>query len=342
MQNEIFDKFRKRLVLEGILKAFLFGLAVGGAVDFVVAFITWFTPFNGLWLSLGLGLGTGVIAGVIVYFVKYRPSTKDVARRLDRMGMEERMITMVELDGDESYIAKVQRENAVGVASAVTGKGLKIGASVVSIVLAAVLGVAAGPAMTTVTALAAYGVIDSGGTVIDNITEKDVFYAVEYRLDDDEHGEIIGDAIQAVKAGESTETVVAEAADGFVFDHWEDEAGNKLGDNPARFDTNINDNIVFYAVFAETEERDGDGGDEGDGEGQEGPQKPGDPSDSNNGGGAGSLPDDGSANIIDGETNYLLVYDDYYQQAMQYLADNDETLPEYLRKIIESYFGVLA
>ncbi|MBD5132468.1 MAG: DUF4175 domain-containing protein [Clostridiales bacterium] len=343
MQNEIFNKFRKRLVLEGILKAFLLGLAVCGGVEFIVAFITWFVPSfkGGLWLSIGLGLGVGAIVGVLVYFLKYRPTTEDVARRLDRMGMQERMITMLELNGDESYMATAQRENAVGVASTVSSKGLKIGASVVSIVLACVFGIAVGPAMTTVTALSAQGIIDKGGDFIDSITETDVFYEVEYAIGNGSgDGEILGDIVQVVKAGESTLQVTADPDDESVFYEWQDEFGNSLGKNPVRIDTNINNNLVIYAIFAQSDESD-DGDEEGDDEGDKNaPSNPGDPN-QNGGGGAGGLEDNGSNSVIDGETPYSAVFDEYYRLAMQYLADNG-TIPEYLRKIIETYFGVLA
>ena len=43
--------------------------------------------------------------------------------------------------------------------------------------------------------------------------------------------------------------------------------------------------------------------------------------------------------IIDGETPYMDVYEEYYQKAMELLASG--TLSDEMRQIIENYFGIL-
>lgn len=110
--KELFDKYYSRLAREGMLKALFSGLSVGFAVNFIVAFICWYFNANGLLWSLLALVVTTAIAMPLFYVKKYKPSVKDVAKRLDRLGLEERMITMTEFQGDDSYIAVRQREDA--------------------------------------------------------------------------------------------------------------------------------------------------------------------------------------------------------------------------------------
>lgn len=54
----------------------------------------------------------GLLLAVPLYFV-YRPSTRKAAARVDKEGQFERMSTMLALKDDDSYIATVQREDAL-------------------------------------------------------------------------------------------------------------------------------------------------------------------------------------------------------------------------------------
>lgn len=88
----------------------------------------------------------------IFYYKKFRPTTKDVARRIDRLGLEERIITMTELEKDESYIAMRQREDAKRKLGAVDAKQIRFRFSTAAAVVAAICAVL-GVSMTTVTDL---------------------------------------------------------------------------------------------------------------------------------------------------------------------------------------------
>ena len=91
--GEIFKKYRSRLVREGVLKSFLNGLIVFGALDAVISLIVWLCGMQGgVWLALGAAAGGGIACGLLFYFLKYKPTEKDVARRIDALGLEERKI----------------------------------------------------------------------------------------------------------------------------------------------------------------------------------------------------------------------------------------------------------
>ena len=112
--KNMFRKYRKRLVAEGVAKSLIFGLLVGFAANIVIATVSCFVKVEGLWLiSIGLLLVGTLISAPIFYFAKFRPTTKQIAARVDRrLGLEERTITMLELENDDSYIAMRQREDA--------------------------------------------------------------------------------------------------------------------------------------------------------------------------------------------------------------------------------------
>lgn len=89
-------------------KSLIFGLLVGFAANIVIATVSCFVKVEGLWLiSIGLLLVGTLISAPIFYFAKFRPTTKQIAARVDRQFgvIEERTITMLELENDDSYIA---------------------------------------------------------------------------------------------------------------------------------------------------------------------------------------------------------------------------------------------
>ena len=98
--KSMFRKYRKRLVAEGVAKSLILGLLVGFAANIVMATVSCFVKVEGLWLiSIGLLLVGTLISAPIFYFAKFRPTTKQIAARVDRrLGLEERTITMLEFE----------------------------------------------------------------------------------------------------------------------------------------------------------------------------------------------------------------------------------------------------
>ncbi|MCF7931881.1 MAG: hypothetical protein K9K93_01815 [Acholeplasmataceae bacterium] len=105
------SKNHRELKIEATLKATLFGLSAGLLVGVIVFFVGIVTTQNLLWLGLGISGLIAILTGFFIYWVPERPTVMKVAKRIDQMGLEERTITMVELDEEETYIAKVQRED---------------------------------------------------------------------------------------------------------------------------------------------------------------------------------------------------------------------------------------
>ena len=369
--KQFFEKHHTRLVWEGIWRSAVSGLIVGFGANFIAAALAWLLDFGGIGFAVGTGAIAAVLGGVLMYFIKYRPSAEEIARRVDRLGLEERLVTMMELKDDDSFIATVQRENAKQHLQDVASRKLRIRLSkamVATVIVAALLG----GSMTTVVALVGENILPP---VSDIIRPEDPWadhIAVTFVAD--EGGEIHGEADQLVLPGEDATPVVAVAEDGWMFVGWDDG-----GNNPERWEKGVTKEIYLVALFEPVQEGEGEseggqedagGGEEGDEaedlpaggdanvnteNGGDGDKGSGSGSDSNNDGGKGDSEEEGegkgdgkgqgaggkwddSNKFIDGNQYYRDYLDMYYQMAQEIFEETGEIPPE-LREFFEMYFG---
>lgn len=303
----LLKNYTRKIKIEAIMKSCIFAAIIAFCGCFLSAFVTWFFEgFQGLWLSLGILAGLFAIVFPIVYFKKYRPTVKDAARRLDRLGLYEQMITMTELEGDTSIMAVHQREAAVKSLDSVTGKMLKFAVSGLSIVALAVSCVF-GISMITVEALSYEEKLPSGGkviSVVDPANNPDVYYTVKYvvryfdkygfEITDASGCAIDGNEEQLVLAGTDAEPVLAYCEEDmgdewfWYFYGWYDvidftvepdsqdayreDLAVTLDSGEITVDEDGNYVITHYAAFLQVEyneDGDGDGGD-GDAPGEDG------------------------------------------------------------------------
>lgn len=374
-QADLFAAYRRRMTAAAVISSACFALMIGATVAFLTALLSWLLDYNGVWLAVGLGLGSAALAGCLLFFLKFRPTQADVVRRIDSMGLEERTVTMVELRGVNSSMANLQRADTTQKLHAVTKEQTKrafpyfaIGTAA-SVLLGVLLLLAVG--MTTVTGLAASGAIPSPGIVS---PDKEQFITVSYLVD--EGGEIEGEEEQILTAGEDATPVVAVAEDGWAFVRWSD--GNKstqrtdlnvkadlivtaifeeLGDgedidsgddaldkdDEGDYDQNAPNPDESNGAGASGDA--GDGG-EGDGDGATGEGtgtgsggQEGEGNGNGQGSGAGGGWSDNNQ-IIDGNTDYRDVLEQYLDMAMDILESGGE-LPPDLIQFIEDYFGGL-
>lgn len=347
--NTLFEQFRSRLVRIGIVKALIPALVIGFAVNFLLAFITWFLDLSlvvVLIVSIGAGVLAAAISAPIFYCKLFRPTTKMIARTVDRLGLEERIITMHELENDESYIAMRQREDAKESLSRVDRNQLKYNLSkalVISLCIVCVLGLS----MTVVSSLAALDVISTGSGLIGSL------FPPEEEIDPDTgkpierftviyvagvNGSIQGQAIQTVKKGYDASPVLAVPDEGYEFLAWSD--GLMTAE---RWDWEILEDFTVEAVFIEERMKqpgDGEGDGDGDSKGDAGNKsdKPNsdDPDKSTDGAGRGGDTDNNT--VINGETKYKDRFD--YKKSMDDVLE-DESLSDELRDILANFFDSL-
>ena len=348
MNKQVFKQYHSRLVWEGILKSTVYGLIVGLIATFAISLVSWIFGYNGIWLAMGLGLSLALISGLAFYFVKLRPTAKEVAKRVDGLGLEERIITMMELENDDSYIAKRQREDAHEKLAEVSHKQLKF--RLAKRVIATVCACAViAPAMAVVANLAAKGTLKSFLEIVNPPVTK--YVEITYEAEDG--GVINGEEVQIVVSGEALTPVVAEAEDGYVFVEWSDGNGD-----PFRSDGKITEDTVFVAIFEQVDE---DANPEGEGEGNgNGDGMPSDmPGDGDgNGGNGGNGYQGGNGNqngpgmnpgasgqnlpknqILDGNTFYFPLLASYMSEAASGGADG--SVPSIISSIISTYFSSL-
>ena len=340
--KELFDKYYFRLAREGMLKALFCGLIVGFAVNFAVAFTAWYYGWNGLWWALGAWVVVTAASTPIFYIKKFKPSAKEVAERLDRLGLEERMITMNEFIGEDSYIMQKQREDAKVTMNKIEPKRIRFKFPKVILILLPIAFVL-GSGMTTVSGLVEGGIVRPGKEVFEEILpEPDVDYVTITYVVASGEGIIEGDDIQIIEKGGSTVEIIAVADDGYAFVEWSD--GIK---DPHRYEIGVEEDLILEATFAPIGDGEGEGEGEGGGEGQTGegdePGKSDQPSDEEgepNNGANGAYEENNM--IKDGNTYYrdLLESGGYYEEAMKWL-ESAENIPDELREFIQTYFEVI-
>ena len=339
--DTLFRRFYGKLAREAWLKAGVWGLAAGFAAFAVTAFISWVTNFEaGIWIALGIFFGVGALVTLILYFSVFRPSTKDIARRLDSLGLEERMITMTELRSSQSYIAMRQREDAREKLGGVDPRQISFSVSALSISLSCAAGVLAA-GMALLFTLSSLGLLPSGNEIF-RPEEPTQFVLVIYM--DDEGGKIEGETDQMVPLGSSTEPVLAVADDGYVFMQWSDGV-----ETPSRSDENVTEEIVVFAQFEQVEA----GGEGSEGDSSDDPQDApddaptddpsendpdSDPSDGQ--GGAGGTENSDYINEGSGQIHYKEKMEMYYQMAMAKLAAGEELTAEE-RAFLEAYMNAI-
>ena len=336
LQQGKFLKFFRRFVREGWLKACFVALTFGFAVSAILATVMWFTGTNALWYCLATVPAVTLVGMPILYMVFFRPTVKSNARRIDRLGLEERIVTMVELEHDDSVLSRLQREDARKHLEAADEKQIQFR---VTKKMAMSLSVAAslGCIMTALSVLAALGYITSGADLLEPLLPEspDRYIYVEYIVD--EGGFIEGEEFQEIIVGERGTQVIAVAEEGWTFVGWEDGFSY-----PERTDGGYDQDQIFVALFEPTGEN-GDGEGDGQDTGNVPPDKP-KPSDSGgNSDISGDEHNDAAGGrfepanqIINGQVFYRDVLADYLDMIEQYLASGEE-IPEIIRKIVEAY-----
>ena len=343
-----FKEHEGKLRFEALLKALLLGIVVGTVVGFITAALSWLFAFDaGLWLSLGLLVVIGALSTWIFYEKTFKPNVLDNARRLDRLGLDERLVTMVEYQNDDSYMAAVQRRDAQTQLRKIKSQDVRIKVPLKSIIWASVCFVLC-CGMLTVSSLSWLGLLPTGPEFIESLKpeEPDVYISVMYEAD--EGGSIKGESDQLVLKGTDTTPVLAVAEDGYVFVEWSDGETD-----PYRYDTEILEELEVTAFFELSEE--GDGGDEGEGEGDGDEEAPGEGEQTGEDGEPSDDPQDSTSDdsqesdhkynqanqIINGDTYYREVLEEYKESLKKYLEEHRGELSEEEIAIIESYIGIV-
>ena len=359
MAKELYEKYHRRIAREGILKALFISLAAGSVVLALTEFISWIFGFKaGLWIGFLAFAAVTAALTPLIYLKKFRPTAMAIARRVDALGLEERMITMTELEADESYIALLQREDTEKALRSVDQSLIKIAISaslIATLCVCAVFGLG----FVTTEALHVAGVIPSVIGIAESASAKENIYTVSYGVlegdgtivsyTEDLSAETPFEGPVSVKEGEDAPAVYAlpNTDENWVFVRWSDGVMS-----PYRKDLGVSGNINVNAVFAQLSDLDvpdpqlpsGGSSEQGEGdESQDGDQsQPPDSGDNGSGDGAGDegggSRNDANQQIYDGEHYYGDDYDNAVDEANGRL-DSDDSLDDDRKGWIDDYFG---
>ena len=353
--RNLLTTYRKRLAREGWIQSLLCGLICGFALNILCSVIFLFFGIRMFWISILVFLAGTAATTPIFYYKKFALNKRQVAARVDALGLEERILTMTQFENDDSFMARRQREDAVSMLKTVNDSLLKIAVSVPLVIACAVTFVL-GVGSTTASAVADKSISDYIHEIKDNENKKDPIYIeITYEVKDDEGGRIDGELFQLIELGKTGSPVMAVADDGYIFVGWSDEL-----DDPYREDSAFTENTVIYAVFepiSDDNKDDGDGDGDGDGEKGEGDDTNKSPDSDQNGqnqdnkpsdSDPGDNPGDGSGGsskannqIIDGSTYYGDEYNQRFDDAKDSM-DSSGNLSGDEKGVIGDYFNNIA
>lgn len=335
--EQVFKQYYRRIAREGVMRALLTGAVIAAIPVALTAFGLWLfgqVGLTALYILLGGFFGVLILSTLLLYFLRFRPNSTDIARRLDRdLGLEERVVTMLELRASPSYIAMLQREDAR--MHLQKANGLKLHFAVGR---RTVIGLAV--SMLLFLGMGSVAVLNGWFPQLDsplvNQQKRLPSYTVTYRYLE-AGGSLTGERIQVIEEGKSTAAVTAVPREGYYFWGWSDGVMT-----PTRSDT-VTEEKTYFAFFfpvtgslsgdLEEETTPNDGPPDKENPGEDGEPKPG----ATNSGASKYEP---SNQIIDGETYYRDNFKQFYEQVNAWLASGEE-IPDELRAFLENYYKIL-
>lgn len=136
--QRLFRAFRRKLVFECVLRAFLWALTVGGAGVFATS-LYYHILIQPTPLPMALGIGLGCFGAVFLLCVLLRfPTRKRTAARIDALGLQERAGTMLEYEKADTVMARLQRQDAAQQITATGAKKMRLQMKKAACVLCAV------------------------------------------------------------------------------------------------------------------------------------------------------------------------------------------------------------
>ena len=110
--HKLLRTFRNKLLLENALSAAAIALTLSAAAIFCASLIDHLLVRPSSVVMLSAIGGSVFLISFLLFFFLRRPSAKKVAQRVDALGLQERVSTMLEFQDDPSPIAQLQRQDA--------------------------------------------------------------------------------------------------------------------------------------------------------------------------------------------------------------------------------------
>lgn len=193
--------FVRRLRLEAWINAAFFAVASGAMSAFLIMLICRiFALSYPFWLLIGLSLGIAVVTAIVTYFVMFRVGMRQVLRRVDEAGLQDRVSMMYEQWGDTSYLAVRQREDTLRRLRAVKPRAIRMKLPLITAILVfavalTTVGVAALP--PRVTHVSDLSIEDDYS--IENDEMKKLIVSIDKKVEElFPDGDVIGDRLNEI------------------------------------------------------------------------------------------------------------------------------------------------
>ena len=174
-QDEALKAYNSKIKIEAVIKSLLWGLSIGFLLGAIISIVSFATSFNTLWIALGVFAASTVGFTVLFYFKRYRPDVKKTAERVDGIGLEERVVTMMQFKDSDNPMLNRQREDAHTALKTVSTKQMKMRFPLVLIIALVVVALVSVFMMSysTVLAVNAEAQQDVPPVVDDNLSDED-------------------------------------------------------------------------------------------------------------------------------------------------------------------------
>ena len=103
---------KRKIYFGKLINYIILSLLISSIISFLLMTISKFIPIAFIWEKFFIITVVLLILGVIWSIYK-RPSLQDSAEAVDKLGLQERVITSLELSGNSSDIAEIQKEDTV-------------------------------------------------------------------------------------------------------------------------------------------------------------------------------------------------------------------------------------
>ncbi|MCH5156519.1 MAG: hypothetical protein J1G02_01420 [Clostridiales bacterium] len=125
-EEQSLKSYNSKMKREAVFKSIFLALSIGLLLSVIVSIVSFATLKNILWVALVAGAIATAGLSVLFYFKLYRPNVKMTAERVDEVGLEERVITMMQFKDQDNPMLNRQRQDAQTALGNVSVKQVKI------------------------------------------------------------------------------------------------------------------------------------------------------------------------------------------------------------------------
>lgn len=146
-KDSVLKKYRSRVLKESIIKSLIYGSIFALAVVAFVSLLFFIIGTKQLLISILLGVIALIGGSIYVYQSKFRTTVNAIAKRVDELGLHERVITMIDYADNDSLICEKQREDTQERLAKVESKQIKFRIPKVSFALLGIVAILAGSSL---------------------------------------------------------------------------------------------------------------------------------------------------------------------------------------------------